>query len=231
VTNELHAAGGALPDEPGRRLLLLRHGRTAWNAEGRAQGHADVPLDEVGHEQAAAVAPYLASLGPAALWTSDLARARETCAYVERATGLRATADARLREFDVGLRQGLTIAELEAAEPEAHAAWLRGRHTAVPGAEDDAAVRTRMVPALRACLDGLRAGETGVVVTHGACLKVAAVALLGWPDGLDTTLRGVDNCAWVTLEELGLEGRLRMVGYNESVRPGHDASARLPDEI
>lgn len=231
MTNELHAAGGALPEEPGRRLLLLRHGRTAWNAEGRAQGHADVPLDEVGHEQAAAVAPYLASLEPAALWTSDLARARETCSYVERATGLTATDDARLREFDVGVRQGLTIAELEAADPEVHAAWLRGHHTAVPGAEDDAAVRARMLPALRSCLDVLRAGETGVVVTHGACLKVAVVALLGWPDGLETTLRGVDNCAWVTLEELGHGGRVRMVGYNESVRPGHDAPARLPDEI
>jgi probable phosphoglycerate mutase len=231
VTNELHAAGGTLPEEPGRRLMLLRHGRTAWNAEGRAQGHADVPLDEVGHEQAAAVAPYLASLRPAALWTSDLARARETCSYVERATGLRAASDARLREFDVGLRQGFTIAELEAADPELHAAWLRGHHTAVPGAEDDAAVRTRMLPALQSCLDGLGAGETGVVVTHGACLKVAVVALLGWPDGLDTTLRGVDNCAWVTLEELGHGGRLRLVGYNESVRPGHDAPTRLPDEI
>ncbi|MFP5253599.1 MAG: histidine phosphatase family protein [Actinomycetes bacterium] len=231
MTNELHAAGGIVPEEPGRRLVLLRHGRTAWNAEGRAQGHADVPLDDVGHRQAAAVAPYVASLGPAALWTSDLARARETCSYLERATGLEATSDPRLREFDVGLRQGLTVAEFEATEPQAHAAWLRGHHAAVPGAEDGAAVRTRMLPALRSCLDALGAGETGVVVTHGACLKVAVVALLGWPEEIDTSLRGMDNCAWVTLEELGLGGRLRLAGYNESVRPGHDAPVRLPDEM
>jgi probable phosphoglycerate mutase len=231
VTTELHAAGGAVPDEPGRRLVLLRHGRTAWNAEGRAQGHADVPLDEVGQEQAAAVAPYLASLGPVALWTSDLARARQTCAHLEQATGLRATADPRLREFDVGLRQGRTVAELARDEPDVYAAWLRGHHTDVPGAEGDADVRARMVPALRSCLDALAPGETGVVVTHGACLKVAVVALLGWPDGLDASLRGVDNCGWVTVEELGAGGRLRLSGYNESVRPGHDAPARLPDEI
>ena len=58
MTNELLAADGAGSEEPGRRLVVLRHGRTAWNAEGRAQGHADVPLDEVGEEQASAVAPY-----------------------------------------------------------------------------------------------------------------------------------------------------------------------------
>lgn len=231
MTNELHAAGGAVPEEPGRRLVILRHGRTAWNAEGRAQGHADIPLDEVGHEQAAAVAPYLASLPPQTLWTSDLARARQTCAYLEQASGLVATEDRRLREFDVGLRQGLTVAEFEERNPEEHAAWLRGHHTDVPGAEDDAAVRARMVPALRSLLESLAPGGTGVVVTHGACLKVGVAALLGWPEGLDVTLRGIDNCAWVTVEELGLGGRLRLVGYNESVRPGHDAPARLADEI
>ena len=231
MTNELHAAGGSVPDEPGRRLVILRHGRTAWNAEGRAQGHADVPLDEVGREQAASVAPYVASLGPAALWTSDLARARQTCAYLEEATGLVATEDPRLREFDVGLRQGLTVAELAQRHPDEHAAWLRGHHSDVPGAEGDAAVRARMVPALRSFLDGMAPGGTGVVVTHGAALKVAVVALLGWPDGLGVTLRGLDNCGWVTVEELGLGGRLRLAGYNESVRPGHDAPARLPDEL
>lgn len=231
MTNELHASGGTEPDEPGRRLVLLRHGRTAWNAEGRAQGHADVPLDEVGHEQAAAVAPYLATLEPVALWTSDLARARQTCAYLEEATGLVATEDRRLREFDVGLRQGLTVAGLAQQHPEEHAAWLRGHHTDVPGAEGEAAVRERMVPVLRSCLDGMTPGATGVVVTHGACLKVAVAALLGWPAGLEQTLRGIDNCAWVTVEELGLGGRLRLAGYNESVRPGHDAPARLPDEM
>lgn len=231
MTNELHATGGTVPDGPGRRLVLLRHGRTAWNAEGRAQGHTDVPLDAVGHEQAAAAAPYLATLEPAALWTSDLARARQTCAYLEKQTSLVATEDARLREFDVGLRQGLTVEEFEARNPDAHAAWLRGHHSDVPGAEDDAGVRARMVPVLRSVLAGLEPGGTGVVVTHGACLKVAVVALLGWPDGLDMTLRGVDNCAWVTLEELGEGGRLRLAGYNESVRPGHDAPLRLADEI
>jgi probable phosphoglycerate mutase len=218
-------------DAPGRRLVLLRHGRTAWNAAGRAQGHADVELDELGHEQAAAAAPYLASLAPAALWTSDLARARQTCAEVEKATGLAATEDPRLREYDVGARQGLTIPEFAQRHPEEYAGWLVGdSSTRLPGAESSADVEQRMLPALRACLAALAPGPTGVVVTHGACLKVGLVALLDWPRELATSLRGIDNCAWVTVEETAPGGRLRLVGYNESVRPGHDAPQRLPDE-
>jgi probable phosphoglycerate mutase len=229
VTTDLHPVAG--DGRPGRRLVVLRHGRTAWNEAGRAQGHADVPLDELGHEQAAAAAPYLASLGPAALWTSDLARARETAAYVEKATGLTASEDPRLREYDVGSRQGLTIPEFAERFPEEHATWLHGdANERLPGAESRADVETRMLPALQDCLAALGEGRTGVVVTHGACLKVGVVALLGWPRELATTLRGIDNCAWVTLDEAGFGGPLRLVGYNESVRPGHDAPQRLPDE-
>ena len=221
---------GHAPDaaDTGRRLVVLRHGRTAWNAEGRAQGHADVPLDEVGEEQAAAVAPYLASLEPQALWTSDLARAAGTCAHLERATGLEATVDPRLREFDVGLRQGLTMPELAQQHPEAYAAWERGEDLMrVTRAEDPAAVAERVRTAFRAALEALAPSRTGVVVT----LKAGLVALLGWPAEAAGDLRGMDNCAWATVEELGLGGRLRLAGYNESVRPGHDAPARLPDEI
>ena len=217
--------------EDGRRLVVVRHGRTAWNAAGRAQGHADVELDGMGHAQAAAVTPYLASLAPVALWTSDLARARQTCAYLERETGLVATRDKRLREFAVGARQGLTIPEFAEQHPEEYAAWVRGDDShRVTGAEVAAEVRTRMVAGLQECLAQLSAGETGIVVTHGACLKIGVVGVLGWPDEVAGALRGIDNCAWVTLEELGLGGRLRMSGYNESVRPGHDAPPRLPDE-
>jgi glucosyl-3-phosphoglycerate phosphatase len=211
--------------------VVVRHGRTAWNAVGRAQGHADVELDEVGAEQAAAVAPYLAGLRPAALWSSDLTRALQTSAAVEADTGLAVKTDRRLREFDVGLRQGLTIPEFAERYPTEHAAWTRGEEgSRVPGAESHGDVAERIVPALREAMGSLGPGETGVVVTHGAALKVALVGLLGWPPEQATTLRGMDNCAWATLEELHLGGRVRLAGYNESVRPGHDAPQRLPDE-
>ena len=96
-----------------RRLVLLRHGRTEWNDSGRAQGHADVPLDDVGLAQAKEVAPVLAALRPVAVWSSDLARAAGTAAAVAAECGLGTVLDPRLREFDVGPnRQGLTAEQL-----------------------------------------------------------------------------------------------------------------------
>ena len=231
MTRDLDAAPGVEDEQPGRRLVVLRHGRTEWNAVGRGQGHADIPLDELGHTQAAAVAPYLASLEPTALCTSDLARARETCAYVARATGLTAVEDPRLREFDIGARQGLTMPEFAEQFPDEHAAWVRGdgQHR-LPGAEVTSEVEARMRPALRDALDSVGPGETALVVTHGASLKVGVVAMLAWPTELARSMQGIDNCAWVTLEELAFGGRLRLTGYNESVQPGHTAPKRLPDE-
>ena len=79
-----------------RRLVLLRHGRTEWNDTGRAQGHADVPLDETGEAQAKAVAPVLAALAPVAVWSSDLARAAGTAAVVAAEAGLEPVLDLSL---------------------------------------------------------------------------------------------------------------------------------------
>lgn len=204
-----------------RRLVLIRHGRTAWNLEGRAQGHTDVSLDDTGRAQARAMAPYVAAMQPVALWSSDLARARETAAYVESATGLTATLDRRLREFDVGRRAGLTVAEFAARFPDEHAVWASGHVTGgVPGAETVADVTARMVPALREALATTPAGTTSVVVSHGAALRVSLAALLCWPEGLDLSLRGMDNCGWTTVEHDPVRDRLRLASYNETAHPG-----------
>ena len=77
-----------------------------------------------------------------------------------------------------------------------------------------------MVPALRECLESLAAGETGIVVTHGACLKVGLVGLLGWPTAQATALQGIDNCGWATLAEPPA-GRLRLAAYNQTGPTDH----------
>ena len=204
----------------GRRLVLMRHGRTLWNHEGRAQGHSDVALDDTGRAQAAAAAPYLARYDATALWTSDLTRARQTASYVEEATGLVARPDPRLREFDVGERAGLSVAEFAETYPEAHARWAAGHITGgVPGAETIEQVTARMVPALREIVASLGPGETGIVVTHGACLKVSLVELLGLPVEADEAIFVMDNCGWAVLAE-HRSGRLRLSSYNETAHPG-----------
>ena len=109
-----------VPGQPGtRRLVLLRHGRTEWNSVGRAQGHANVSLDEVGRAEAARAAAFLASYQPAFVWSSDLARARETAeVLMTLLPGLELRLDERLREYDVGQRQGLTFPEFQEKLPE-----------------------------------------------------------------------------------------------------------------
>jgi glucosyl-3-phosphoglycerate phosphatase len=199
-----------------RTLVLLRHGETDWNAEERAQGHADVALNERGHAQAAAAAAVLAGFAPARLWSSDLVRAMQTAEHVAAATGLPVEPDARLREYDVGKRSGLTVDEFAASFPRQHAAWLAHEEgPPVPGEETTAQVRARVVPALRDCLASLEWGETGIAILHGACLQVGLLGLLGWPWELAVTLQGLENCAYCVLAEDLRRGGLRLTSYNE----------------
>jgi glucosyl-3-phosphoglycerate phosphatase len=205
-----------------RRLVLVRHGQTEWNSARRAQGHADISLDATGHAQAVAAAPYLAAMGPVRLWSSDLARAHETAAHVAAVTGLEVETDPRLREYDVGVRSGLRTEEFAERHPREYAAWeAHDESLLVEGEESSGQVRERVVPALSDCLAALAAGETGIVVTHGACLKVGLLGLLGWPHQTSRGLRGMDNCGWTVLGEDEVRGGLRMVSYNETAAKGH----------
>ncbi|HLY25093.1 MAG TPA: histidine phosphatase family protein [Aggregatilineales bacterium] len=102
------------------RITLIRHGRTAWNANGRWQGHACVPLDDEGQRQAALLAQHLVKTGEqvTALYCSDLARARQTAQIIGQRLGVAIQADLRLREIDMGEWQGLTRAEIMAWDAE-----------------------------------------------------------------------------------------------------------------
>lgn len=204
-----------------RTLVLLRHGQTSWNLEERAQGHADISLDDTGRAQASTAAAALAGVGATRLWSSDLSRALETASFVSTATGLPVVSDPRLREYDVGVRSGLTMPEFAEKFPAEYAAWLvEDESLRVAGAESTGEVRSRMSVALAEILDTLGPGETGIVVTHGACLKVGVMALLDWPWELAHTLRGIDNCAWATLTEHAVKGGLRLASYNETAAHG-----------
>jgi probable phosphoglycerate mutase len=214
------------------RLVLVRHGQTAWNVEGRAQGHTDVGLDETGRAQAAAMAPYVAAMEPTALWSSDLARAKETADQIAAVTGLDVRPDSRLREFDVGERAGLTIPEFAEQYPESYSSWRDGHITGgVPGAETTAEVVDRMLPALQEIWDSTPEDGTTVVVCHGASSKVALLAFLGWPDSLMQTLRGLDNCGWLVVEDDAMGRGIRLASYNETAHPalhGPDFASDAP---
>jgi probable phosphoglycerate mutase len=200
-------------DRPARRLVLLRHGRTDWNHTRRAQGHADVPLDEVGRAQAEAVAPLVAAMRPARIWSSDLPRARQTADAVAAECGLPVEEDRRLREFSVGERQGLTWAEAVERFPWiADGVGLGEQLRDVPGAETDDDVAARIVPAVQEMAAALAVGETGLVVSHGAAIKLALAGLLGWDGDAARTLAVLGNCQWTTVELVDGRGA-KLVDY------------------
>jgi len=196
-----------------RRIVLLRHGRTAWNAQRRIQGQLDVELDATGIEQARAVAPHIAALDPVLVWSSDLARARLTAEIVAKEAGLEPSYDERLREFRLGEYQGLTHAELDERDAAAFTRFQRGDWDDIPGAESASEVAGRFAAAVTDLAAALAPGQTGVAVSHGAATRCGLAVFLGWPLDLAHDLRALGNCAQVVLEQRS-SGRWALAAYN-----------------
>ena len=159
------------------RLLLVRHGQTAWNAIGKLQGHTDIELDETGRAQARALVDTVRANAIAAMWTSDLARARQTAEIIAEALGLPPPSiDVELRERRFGVFEGLTRDECAALHPEAWRAWLD--RTGTPqGAETREVVLARMTRALNRVIAGTPG--TALVVTHGGVMRTWLMEHLG----------------------------------------------------
>lgn len=151
--------------------LLLRHGQTALSAERRFAGRGDIPLTNVGLEQAAAAAAALARRGGIDLvLTSPLRRAQQTARAVADSTGAPLSIDDGLAETDFGSWEGMTFGEVMAQWPDEMAAWMADPDVAPPGGESFAAVAVRVDAALDRLLAGNQ-GQTVVVVSHVTPIK------------------------------------------------------------
>jgi probable phosphoglycerate mutase len=189
--------------------LLVRHGQSTWNAEGRWQGQADPPLSSLGEEQArsAAESPELQAI--AGWWSSDLRRAARTGELV--AAG-RATphVDPRLRERHAGEWEGLTRAEIDAGWP-----GFLAEHRRPAGWEDDEPLLERALVALADIAAGSPGGRV-VVVTHGGVIR-ALERRLGADDLPVPNLGG----RWVGLDgdSLELGARVLLVDADQVTVP------------
>jgi len=176
---------------PATRLLVVRHGRTEWNATARWQGRADIPLDESGMQQAAEAALALGTFD--AIWSSPLQRAMRTAQIIGEILGIGpVSTDPRLVETDVGPWEGLNREEVEAGWPGFLAAQQRP-----DGFEsyDDAAAR--VLAALVDIADAHRGGEV-LIVSHGGVMRAVRRAL-GAGDPLFVNLGG----SWFHVDEHG----------------------------
>lgn len=192
-------SGGDIAGASGRRVILWRHGRTHYNLEERFQGQLDTPLDEIGKDQAVAGARVLSWLRPARLVTSDLARATQTAAALQRLCVLPAIEDPRLREHDVGQWANLTRDEVAARFPSAYGAWRTG---ACPNDwEQPRDLARRALAGVTTALADLAEGETLIVVSHGGTIRAVIGSLLGFEAEEWWKLSPLDNAHWAVLEE------------------------------
>jgi broad specificity phosphatase PhoE len=154
-------------------LLLVRHGETDWNADGRLQGQTDRPLSDFGRRQARQLADEIGGEELEAIYSSDLARARETAEIVGERLGLPVVLDPDLREKDWGTWEGLTAVERDSVE-------FVGESTE--------AHQERILRALRRIAERHPGDGRVLVVTHGGSMRRVQTASLGM------ALPVVENC-------------------------------------
>ena len=166
------------------RLILIRHGQTVWHSDGveRAEGRAEVDLDEVGVRQARATAARLSAWEISAIYSSPLKRAFSTASILAVRRGLAAQPEPGLIDIDYGRWQGMTHPEAKADDPKAYDLWLkRPDQVTFPGGEGLADVRKRAVSAVET-LTSRHANQTVVLVSHKVVIKVLLCHFLGLAD-------------------------------------------------
>jgi glucosyl-3-phosphoglycerate phosphatase len=200
------------------RLVLWRHGRTEWNATGRFQGQADIGLDSVGREEAVRAAQVLATFHPAALYSSDLARAYQTAIPLAELVNLPIQTDKRLREIHVGSWEGLLGSEIRAQDPELAERLRRGEDVRrSPTGESPSEVAERMAEVLRDIAEAAPDGSTVIAVTHGLAARVGSCRFVGLPFEHWRLMGGLSNCAWISLDRHRSGVYWRIEAYNAVV--------------
>jgi probable phosphoglycerate mutase len=153
-------------------LILIRHGETDWNRELRFQGHIDVPLNEVGHEQARRLGERLAHEKIDQFYASDLIRTRQTAEPTQRSLSRAPVLDVAWREQSFGQVEGLRVDDIKTQHPDAWAQWTQFLPDyAMPGGESTRSFHARIMGAVQQ-LVAQHAGQTLLVVTHGGVLDM-----------------------------------------------------------
>ncbi|MGV8872241.1 MAG: histidine phosphatase family protein [Rhodococcus sp. (in: high G+C Gram-positive bacteria)] len=213
-----------------RRLILLRHGQTEYNATDRMQGQLDTDLSELGRTQAKTAAAELATREPIRIVSSDLRRALDTANALGDAAGVVVSVDERLRETHLGQWQGLTHTEVDDIAPGARPAWRADATVSPPGGESRIDVARRSVPLVRELLSSVPEwGADGneqplVLVAHGGLIAALTAALLDLPTDRWPVLGGLDNTSWVQLggHGAGDAPSWRLDVWNASARVASD---------
>jgi probable phosphoglycerate mutase len=157
-------------------VVLARHGRTEWHHGNRYTGSSDLPIDEVGHQQARQLRDWATGFAPDALWASPMLRARQTAQPTAEALGLTPVPDERLREVDFGSAEGKMLSELPPAVAKAFELDPVGSH--FPGGEDPAAAADRVHEVFHQ-IGRDHQGQKVLVVAHNTLIRLLVCRVLG----------------------------------------------------
>lgn len=161
------------------RVIAVRHGETAWNADTRIQGHTDIALNPHGHWQARRLGAVLAEEPIDAIYTSDLSRAYQTAEAVAQASGVALVVEPGLREREFGAFEGKTFAEIEALWPEQALAWRKRVPDFAPvGGESLVQFRDRVLGTVQLLVQQHQQGQI-VLVAHGGVMDLLYRAATG----------------------------------------------------
>jgi len=198
-------------------ILLIRHGETAWNAVRRLQGHTDIPLNDEGARQAAALALALAAEQVDVLVSSDLQRAMQTAqAVADLYDGLRVQTDEQLRERCYGVFEGMLYAEIERQYPAEYALWqARDIDAVMPSGEREAESFRQFY---QRATDGIadwaqrHSGRTLAIVAHGGVLECAYREAVGMsldsPRDFQVKNASINRFMWA-------DGKLALTSWGE----------------
>lgn len=183
-----------------RRLILIRHGQTEYNATGRMQGQLDTELSAVGRAQAAEAAEVLRRWPVGTVVSSDLVRAADTARILASSWGVDVTLDARLRETELGQWQAASHAEVDRDYPGQRAYWRHDPTWAPPGGETRFDVADRAQAVVRELMetDAFDRGHV-VLVAHGGTIAALTARLLGLSREDFPIFTGLGNVCWSQL--------------------------------
>lgn len=194
------------------RVFAIRHGQTAWNAALRVQGQLDIPLDQMGHRQAAQLAQALAGEPLAAIYSSDLQRALATAQPLAARSGVRVSPNPLLRERCFGCFEGHTYAEIEARWPADSLRFRRREPGFCPAGGESLEVFYARCVQIALALAAAHAGQAIAIVAHGGVLDCLYRAALGIALDAPRSWR-VDNA---TINRLLFNGEgFSLVGWND----------------
>jgi probable phosphoglycerate mutase len=195
---------------PPERILLIRHGETDWNAEERWQGFAPTELTALGHSQATALAASLAQRPITAIYSSDLPRTWQTAMPLAKALGLEPQPDARWREINLGVFQGLTHAEMEQQYPDEIVA-RKADHWGYkyPQGESRRDLGNRALAAWEFVVANA-VGQEVAVISHGGTIRTLLWMLFGEED--ERLHVPITNTSITTIDLIDGQYILRTVG-------------------